>query len=1193
MLSIYTYPTNSSTGYIDPDYYGATTGGSETGYYKRILDLKDGTYKTWVTGQTAPVDTVSNLITATGKFHKGVKTENGLENIQIYSYYNQPLITIDSVLINTNVSASDTDASPAVRLTVTNSDDLVDGDQVLLTGFDGTLADQNNLNYYADVIDSTTVDLYYDSALQDPLKYFSLITGQAVSSIDYDTSTPLTSLVHVTLTGLGASFDFANVTFDTTGGSNLAQDRLASMGQFFVRHNNGNIFDLYEQAGGGVGLTVDNFLNEDTPDINYTNFGVNDQPLDYVVSGNTINYKVALNSAGNSMYALQKNNYSSGGDSWTDDIPGIDHDDLFTPSALGDTGVDANTGFHTTMYHWGMTNTSLTYPDYGYYVEPQYYDVGSTTTQVNLLPKDFGSRSGSIPSKTRLIPRIQANYDELSDTDGGQQNNDNYYGTWDINNNQWVSSLVDQPNSRVTANSKDWKVNSVYTSPLQVTNQMAITSNGNTPWGVLVGSGAMSTAEDTNNFHSYMKTEVIWNPNSTTDMHPIELELSFHTGQGTSYTPPTPAIWQELSDLWDGTNTEGGVWADLVWNDGVGSIPVILVPTAKTSWLSVYVGAATYDMYKFTCTIFDARIWDVDYGKLSSGSQVPTESQGSHPNFANNRYNSYQFDKVRGSWPSEITGSHGSTWQYGPFNSGSTDIFTAERPGKNGLPYFNDYKLSGSNTVSLTSFYPGPGGPSQSVFTTTSSDAYFDKIRTGTLVWSLLGGGFNGALKLLTTSSTTKTFAICPATSGLSSNISKVDWSTTLTLTSSQLAGAQTNQDTIFTVNTHAFTNYFQTSNLTGANEDIYLISDKVRYLEMKDIAGTTATVGASITDSTTGNIELTGTHNHKADNPNISFPGNQTYQKRTGASTYVNGATVSDDFYDIDSSTTSDFTSGTKPALTVSQSTEGYISGVSLGSTGRITTGQKMLKIDTLADTYTPPAPTPAEEEDIWNTADEWASDGDTTPEKVWPHHVTPMSAVINYNSPTLVNNSQSGIKYTRSVGHTKWRLEVEYPPMSAEDFQKFHAVAQAAHGQSTPFLFKLQNKDGVSILWKDFYDSVNTTISPLIKSAVTPGDTTLLVEGFSSNEADAFKRGEVFIDGENENGNLHTSLSGTSSNIFGEAKIRTPWPFRTAQLAGTQIHKNPEHAIVTLASDNFEYQVDVNNYYFVSVAFDLDSWK
>ena len=73
MNSIYTYPDNSGTGYIDPLYYGATTPGSETGYYKRILDLKDGTYKPWETGMTAPVDTVSDLITATGEFHKGIR----------------------------------------------------------------------------------------------------------------------------------------------------------------------------------------------------------------------------------------------------------------------------------------------------------------------------------------------------------------------------------------------------------------------------------------------------------------------------------------------------------------------------------------------------------------------------------------------------------------------------------------------------------------------------------------------------------------------------------------------------------------------------------------------------------------------------------------------------------------------------------------------------------------------------------------------------------------------------------------------------------------------------------------------------------------------------------------------------------------------------------------------------------------
>ena len=83
------------------------------------------------------------------------------------------------------------------------------------------------------------------------------------------------------------------------------------------------------------------------------------------------------------------------------------------------------------------------------------------------------------------------------------------------------------------------------------------------------------------------------------------------------------------------------------------------------------------------------------------------------------------------------------------------------------------------------------------------------------------------------------------------------------------------------------------------------------------------------------------------------------------------------------------------------------------------------------------------------------------------------------------------------------------------------------------------------------------------------------------------------MFIDGENENGNLHTALNTVDSNIYGEAKIRTPWPMRKAQTAGQIIYKHPSHAVVTLAEDNFNYSVDQNNYYYVTVMFDLDNWK
>jgi hypothetical protein len=360
----------------------------------------------------------------------------------------------------------------------------------------------------------------------------------------------------------------------------------------------------------------------------------------------------------------------------------------------------------------------------------------------------------------------------------------------------------------------------------------------------------------------------------------------------------------------------------------------------------------------------------------------------------------------------------------------------------------------------------------------------------------------------------------------------------------------------------------------------------------------------ANLTAATTGSIAVASgvAYPYELDTLDIILPGNvkYSYLDTNGASQY--GAEVdTTKFWNAGdtSSTTFASTGETSASFTTTVNSYGYLDSITItqgvGPEGTYANDDPILyEIKALDDQYTPPTPTAAELEDVWDTDDEWASDGFASGLKEWPMHVTPKSAVINYNSPTLVNNSQSGIKYTRSVGHTKWRLDVEYPPMSAEDFQKFHAVAQAAHGQSTPFYFILQNKDYVSILWRDFYDQNNTSNKILVKDAITAGDTTMLVEGFSSNEANAYVRGEVFIAGAgNHNGYLHTSLSSTDANIFGEAKIRTPWPFRTDQIAGSNTYKNPYHCTVTLADDNFEYQVDVDNYYYVSVAFDLDAWK
>ena len=360
-------------------------------------------------------------------------------------------------------------------------------------------------------------------------------------------------------------------------------------------------------------------------------------------------------------------------------------------------------------------------------------------------------------------------------------------------------------------------------------------------------------------------------------------------------------------------------------------------------------------------------------------------------------------------------------------------------------------------------------------------------------------------------------------------------------------------------------------------------------------------------TDSTVGNI---GPHPSSEALPyeigtvTLLLPGNQQYTYQNSSNVTTPGAVVNTSkYWDAGSSTPSYYTSGTTaPQFNVTVDGDGYLQNVTLvddpsAPEGRYPTGEDIiLLIESRADEYTPTPLTPAEQADIFNTHDEWGGNLASNL-KTWPNHISPASANIVYNQPTIANMSQNGVKYTRSGGFTKWVLEVEYPPMKAKDFQKFHAMAQAMQGQSKSIYFKLRNADDVSILWADMMDT-NSSLSGLniptspVEGFTPQGFYVLHLEGLTASDPEAFREGEVFIAGENENGSLHTAIGAAASNVFGEAKVRMTYPLRSNLAQTAKVDKNPEWAIVTLNSDAFEYSVDVNNYYTVSVAFDLDQW-
>mgnify|MGYP003635026912 FL=1 len=1156
MLSIYTYPNNSGYGYIDPNYYGATTPGSETGYFKRITDLKAGTNLAWPTGSLIPTDTVADLITATGLFHKGVDVENGLENISIYSYWNQPLATIDTVLISENITSSDTVASPAATITVDTSD-FVDSDSVTMSNFDGTLAELNSTVTYLDVIDATTAALYSDSALSLPIRYYASIIGQAVADINYSSGTPLSSPVKVTLTGLGSAYNGANITFNSTGGSNIQQDRLAALSPLYVKHISGDIFDIHETSALDNSLNIGEFINSD-----YSQYGIYPSPPHGGGGSTTNNYSYDLADGYNYGYqinfdptvkitGIQRKDPNG---NWVDGLnnapattayqgnpdvlvqnppnsyvmPGIlkTYDGTSEILTGGKAQVKILRGTYLNLADSnGSFNISgaLMFPGLGYYVKPVYDDAG--TFQLNQPGVYMLSR-----------------YDDSFDTEieDNFPNNTNTSCRWALRSKEketadlpydYIEFLKSPPSITKTINNIQYNIQSV---PF---------SGGYSPWTYQTLFNGLDSARNA--------PQIFANTPATPGFPPT---TSSYAWDGTYFWyntvtyNPGRLILDKLRDILDNNLKETIMVAYKSDGDGYNvRTQLIMWPIEETS--------------------------DVNNWKKIKVMQVPVTT-----------------------WEDRAAPNEG-TYGWGTLTP-STSVYLANGSEDEWLQSNLDNALSEDKTTTSFSFNVTPDGSGSTFtdFTITSSNAAFDILQTGTIISFNAGADIRVLIQSDASlgSSTSKTFAM------YSYSGSVVDWTTKSSVLSSLATNVITTGVNYFTVDSvNDLTYYRQRDYASGGavpvgsggsgTASMFNETTQVRALKMDNVAGTTADLGVSIVDSTTGTITLTGSTNHKAINPHMYFGGTQTYIQRTGQSVYVDNAFVKNDAYTINSSTTTDLSAGTLPTFTIGQ-TNGYINSLGLSTAGRITAGQKMVRFGTVPDTYTPVAPTPAELEDVWDTEDQWTTAGFDS-SKLWPSHVTPTDAQIVYNTPTIANTSENGIKFVRKSGYTKWTLDVTYPPMTKEEFIPFNAIAQAAQGQAIPFYFKLVNKDNASILWKDLY--TGTTSAVRVKDSIAPGDTTMLVEGYSSNETNAFTAGEVFIDGNNENGFLHTALSGTAANVYGEAKIRVPFPFRNIKTAGQLIYRNPLHAVVTLASDELNYTVDHLGYYRMNVSFQLDGWK
>ena len=1202
MKNIFTYPSNLATNYIDPNYLGDAT----SGFYKRTDDLMKGNYKAYASGinpidYSTDTDRVDLTIQKMSAYHNALQ-ETWNENT-MYQFWDQPLIEARIDRIEIPLTSADTAVDPTpITFTVPATPAIIDGELLDCSNFDSTLISLNGNSYYAKVISSTEIQLSVNSGLTQLINY-RVGTLDEISSVTGWEPSIFTSNGYVS-NGLVFLSEF-------DGTYSKYNDE-----SFYLDPIDSNTFNLsWDQAGTDLLKLQAKATYDLTSIIIDSDTGTVPASFsDALTYGRTwdTDFKFSVSSLTNAVY---KGANLSEGIGTTDlylrrvtasQETASTYNNYYIPTVSRDAQVvvyQSDTAQDRLLEWTGedyAVSTNFTWPHGHITPQKRYY---GTDPSGRFLWVDTNNLqiSGAFNSKVydlqnavalaTLTPSSGITADPTVAATPSTPNDgitDNYvleYVQGDIFGNPLgYHAFLGDPGH---TNSSDGRIFVIHAddtaTPGTIVPEVAaiITNPMSNTSGARFGDQIAVSGMDANGRVRIMATNFArknkYGAISNVSVFHEYFEINFNASGSPSVT--------HLSTITQNLNV---------------NTPIV------TNWYSQSASASNYPDSAVKPKISKSGLIYAIGG--DAGIQVYRYANGTWTTNNNNLLGYKTANFVLSEDGNRIIAADQFqsiiTWEYNSTTDTWSQTAEDDTSDNQWLGLSNNISIGygprvefGAATLpqaTSSAFYSVSNSPARKGYVFARQNLPTWEYGTGTLTDSSIIGS-------------------CETTANV------VQWALTNSKDQPSTGPAFPNASILPTATVTEF----------EVRSDL-MLQDKIsisRFLTpMQLFNGVTTTaygrskiaIGETLVNSTTGKVTdiatdpediivaspqvvTNGDFKVSLSEPNpydfeevrMYLSGNQKYQKRTGASTYENAAYVKDTIW-RPGATNKEPIGSNFGSFTITQDASGYITGITADNppTQRFASSDvALLQIGTEADTYVPPSQTIAEQQDNFDTADEWASAGFDT-RKVWPTNVTPATAEINYNSPTITNNSQSGIKYTRSVGHTKWTLDVTYPPMTSTDFKEFHAIAQAAQGQSIPFYFVLQNKDGASILWKTSYTN-GTTTSPRVLSQADAGDSTLLLEGFPSFQNKAMTIGEVFIDGTNENGNLHTSINQADANAYGEAKVRMPYPLRGGQSAGQFIYKNPYHAVVTLADDNFSYSIDQNGYYYVSVQFDLDGWK
>lgn len=239
--------------------------------------------------------------------------------------------------------------------------------------------------------------------------------------------------------------------------------------------------------------------------------------------------------------------------------------------------------------------------------------------------------------------------------------------------------------------------------------------------------------------------------------------------------------------------------------------------------------------------------------------------------------------------------------------------------------------------------------------------------------------------------------------------------------------------------------------------------------------------------------------------------------------------------------------------------------------------------------DTYTPPALSTEAQQDVWDDGSEW-DNKEFSLAKTFPSTVAPKTINWRIIAPSTKSQSQSGIKFTRSAGYIKYGFDVEYPPMTAEEFEEYNGFINAIRGQDHPFYFKI-NQNGTNMIGARTISQSHQALR--MKERSNAGTQHIMIEGFLGNEENAVREGELFILGTSPHGNLYTATTTTDANAYGEAKFRIATPLRQTLGHAFPVFHKPYHIVVSMDSDSIEVTRDSAGFYYLSFSATADGWE